>query len=187
MITKIEARKLIKEYRSKLSSNEADSMSRCIQEKVLATEDYKYSDVVLIYKSVNNEVDTDMIIEDAISKGKKVALPKVIDKDIIFYQITSNDDLIFGYMGIPEPEDNPYKMIDDPDALLIMPGLAFDYNFNRVGYGGGFYDRYIASHPDNKKIAIAFDKQIFDEIDVGDYDKKVDIIFTDKRELVRGE
>ena len=180
-MTKNEARKLAKEIRNGMNAEMADKCSETIQDTLLSMEEYRSADTIFLYKSVNNEVDTDKLIERAFKDGKKVALPKVVGSDIKFYRIESMEELVFGYMGIPEPEADPYKLIEDEEALLVLPGVAFDEKLNRVGYGGGFYDRFIDAHPDMVKIALAYEKQIMTGIEFDEHDRKADLIITEKK------
>lgn len=181
MITKKEARERSKEYRRNLDMKEADRYSLKICETLMTMYEYEQADVIYVYKSVNNEVDMDYLIRKALAQGKTVALPKVCDKQILFYKITDDSDLVYGYMGIPEPAANPYNLTDADDGLIIVPGLAFDTACNRTGYGGGFYDRFLAEHPGLIKAGVAYDAQIYDGIETDDFDIKVDMIISEKR------
>ena len=97
-----------------------------------------------------------------------------------FHRITSFDDTELGMFNIPEPKCG--EIVEDSDVLIIMPGLAFDDEFNRIGYGGGYYDRYLDRKQNCNfvKVAFAYDFQMVDHIEVDDYDYKVDVIITDK-------
>ena len=173
MITKKEARNKSKEYRRNLDIKEADFYSLGICEKLMSMYEYEQADVIYVYKSVNNEVDMDYLIKKALAAGKKVALPRVCDGHILFYRITDDSDLVYGYMGIPEPAANPYNLTDTDEGLIIVPGLAFDTGCNRTGYGGGFYDKFLAKHPGLTKVGVAYDAQIYDAVEADEYDIKV--------------
>lgn len=177
----------MKGLRAQLSDNDAAALSDIIADKVIQTKAYKECDVILPYVDFNREVITRKLIEDAWEKGKTVAVPRIKDKHMEFYVIKSFDELKPGYYGIYEPYecDNPayYNKV-----LMIMPGLAFDMNFNRIGYGAGFYDSYISAHRDMEliKLALAYDFQITEDIiDAEEFDIKADIIITEKRTLFR--
>lgn len=160
--------------------------------KVMALDEYKNADIVFIYVDYNKEVCTETLIEDALKNGKKVAVPKVYKHDLSsasidgsymkFHYITSMDDLAPGYNGIKEPESQlPVADYDAASAVMIMPMVAFDTEKNRVGYGGGYYDKYVNSHQVLYKIGIAYDEQKVDSIDdISDNDVKPDIIITQK-------
>ena len=122
---------------------------------------------------------TGFLIEEAWKAGKEVAVPKVDGKDMIFYKLTDFSQLEPGYFGIPEPARG--EIVEWEDALMIMPGVAFDKNNHRVGYGGGFYDRYLEKHPDLKRIAAAFEFQILSEVPTEPTDISPEIVVTEKQ------
>ena len=181
MITKIEARNKVKQFRSELSADKADQKTMAVIDKLYGLPEFQDESILYLYKSVNNEIETEKIIQDALRLGKTVAIPKVCGRNISFYRITYEEDLDFGYMVIPEPSPNPYKMVDTEEGIIIVPGLAFDIHKNRTGYGGGFYDRFLKTHPHLLKIGVAYDEQIFDELQTDDFDITMDMIITDKR------
>ena len=125
------------------------------------------------------------MIEDAIRRGKIIALPKVIsDTEMSFFKIDSITSLKNGYKGIPEPDDSSVNISERPD-LLIMPGLAFDNKLNRIGYGKGYYDRYLSNLNSHiNTIALCFEEQIVDYLPSDEYDIRPDIIISDQRIIV---
>lgn len=129
-----------------------------IAEKVIGLEEYQKSSNIYIYADYNNEVSTRPIIEAAWKAGKTVAVPKVHGKEMIFYKFTSYSQLEPGYFQIPEPVGG--ETVDWEEALIVMPGVAFDPMRHRVGYGGGFYDRFLEAHPKLLTVALGFDFQI---------------------------
>ena len=162
MDTKREIRKKVFSLRAECSEDEIDKMSREITEKVISLPVFKQAERILAYADYNHEVKTGYLIEEAWKAGKKVAVPKVVGKDMVFYKLTDFSQLKPGYYNIPEPAS--WEMIQWTDALMIMPGVAFDRRNHRVGYGGGFYDRYLEKHPDLKRIAVGFSFQVFPEV-----------------------
>lgn len=179
MIDKKTARAEARKYREELSENEAQDFSERITEKLLGLREFDTAKTIYIYRSVNNEVDTEAIINASMRLGKTVAFPRVVDDEILFYKVTDVNELEFGYYGIPEPVENPDNLVDTQDGLVVIPGVAFDKSFHRVGYGGGFYDRFLAGHMNLVKIALAYEKQIFDEIESADCDIEPDMIITE--------
>lgn len=190
-MTKKEYRSIVKDKKRKLSEAFISSASECITNKLLNSIEYKENSVIYTYVSFNQEVQTNHIIETALKDHKKIAVPKVIEKvensnfsiirEMHFYYINSMQDLEQGFYGIKEPSTNEIALNDK--VLFIMPGLAFDLDKNRIGYGGGYYDKYLTSHShvDFRKISLAYDFQIFDQLSVCDYDRKVDKIITEHR------
>ena len=164
-MNKKEARTLIKEKRIKLSQAYIDVASEKIFEKLLQNEDFK------------NEVKTDKINDFIKNSGKVLVLPKVIDKETMI-AIEDKNQYIVSPFGNKEPDGEEYRGNID---VIITPGVVFDRNKNRVGFGRGYYDRFFGKYPNAKKIAIAFEEQIIGEgIETDKYDKKVDILITEE-------
>lgn len=192
MATKSEIRKNIKLFKSETEGMMIDFAGEVIGYKVLALEEYKNTDVIFIYADYNKEVKTNTIIENALKSGKRVAVPRVYMHEVAaegasskymkFHYITSQNDLEKGYNGIPEPKETlPVADADTANALMVMPMVAFDEERNRVGYGGGFYDRYLDSHSFAYKVGIAYDEQKVDVIDdKNEQDIRPDMIITQK-------
>ncbi len=157
MTEKTLIRKEIFKRRKEASQNNLDIWSDTIVEKVLASDMYKSSDTIYTYVAYKREVETKKLIQQAWKDGKKVAVPRVEGSVMNFYYITSFDQLEKSNMGIPEPK--PENPANDEYALMVMPGVAFDKQMNRIGYGGGFYDRYLEAHTNLKRLAIAFEFQ----------------------------
>jgi len=175
-MNKKEARTLIKERRMKLSLNYINSASDKIFEKLLQNKDFKNAKTVMSYMDFKNEVKTDKI-NDFIKNSKKIlVLPKVIDKETMI-AIEDKNQYIVSPFGNKEPDGKEYIGSID---VIITPGVAFDKDKNRVGFGRGYYDRFFLKYPNAKKIAIAFEEQIIDEgIETDKYDKKVDVLITE--------
>lgn len=180
MISKDEAREKVKKFRNNLSDRDAELMSARIAELVIGMEEFQKAETVYIYKSINNEVDTDKIITTALALGKTVALPRVSGGNMNFYRIASIEDLFFGYMGILEPSDNPYNLVNTDNGIAIVPGLAFDTMCSRVGYGGGYYDRFLEKHPSLITMGVAYNVQVFEDIETDENDVPLDMVITDK-------
>ena len=169
MQSKDEIRKAMLKKRDTLTPSEIDEKSRVIFEKLTDTEVYKSAENILVYASFLSEVKTDDIILDALSLGKNVFCPKVTNRDLgfmKFVRIYDIDELSEGYFGIREPEitENSEIYARRAKTLAVIPGVAFDKNGNRIGYKGGFYDRFLADNKDVYSIAVAYNFQILEEI-----------------------
>ena len=176
-MNKKEARNLIKERRMKLSLNYINGASDKIFEKLLQNEDFKNAKAVMSYMDFKNEVKTDKINDFIKNSGEILVLPKVIDKETMI-AIEDKNQYIISHFGNKEPDGEEYKGNID---VIITPGVAFDRNKKRVGFGRGDYDRFFLKYPNAKKIAIAFEEQIINEgIETDKYDKKVDILITEE-------
>lgn len=129
---------------------------------------YKASNI-LLYVSYGSEISTIELLKEVFRLNKKVYVPKVIGKEMRFFRIHSLEDLCKGYKGILEPMDEAEEFQAIPereeDTLMIMPGVAFDCFRNRLGYGGGYYDRYLSDKPFLHTIAIGFACQMTDELE----------------------
>ena len=181
--------------RDSLSRDEAQALSDIITEKILSLKEYKEADTILTYVSCRSEVITDNLILAALKEGKKVGVPKVEGDIMNFYYINSLDELKAGYFGVREPvvsqntsvslSDNNGTVkppVSDPSGcLMIVPGLAFDKDLNRIGYGKGFYDKYFQSHiyAPFIKCGIAFDIQLCEKIEADRYDQPLDMLVTE--------
>ncbi len=143
---------------------------------------YQEAETVLIFMSISHEPDTQEIIRHALASGKTVAIPKCEDRDLIFYRIDSTDEVSPGRFSVPEPvnADDLHRVRMTDKSLVILPGLAFDKKGFRLGYGAGFYDRYLKDDSYRNKLMIAFSFQEVDQVPTHPGDVPVDWIVTDK-------
>lgn len=176
-------RKQIFAVRKQCTDQQIEDWSRRLTKQVLKLPQFLQADRIMAYADYNHEVMTRFIIEEAWKAGKEVAVPKVVGKDMIFYRLTDFSQLAPGYFGIPEPVGN--EAVDWEDALMIMPGVAFDRENHRVGYGGGFYDRFLEKHPHIKRIAVAFDFQLLEQVPTEPTDICPQILVTEKEVINR--
>lgn len=177
------ARAYVREQKRKMSQEDIQEKSMCIQNRIYEEIVFQKAEVLYCYVSYNQEVMTKPLIHRALEVGKRVAVPKVVGQEMEFFYLNSLDELAPGYQGIEEPTCE--SIAREEEALMILPGLAFDQTGNRVGYGGGFYDRYLEKHKDTKftRLAVAFDFQVVDHLEVEMCDQKVDGIITEKRRI----
>ena len=140
-----------------------------------ATKQYKEAKTIYGYLPYNQEVRTVPMLEKALADGKRVAAPKVYGDEMRFIYITDMSRIEKGYAGIPEPIDDE-PVADDPTALVLMPGLAFDLKGHRIGYGGGFYDRFLAAEPNHPTVALCYDFQMFPQLETEEFDIPVDCV-----------
>lgn len=143
--------------------------------------------VVFLYASMEEEVDTHAIINYCIQQGIRVALPKVVAKgQHEFYTINHREDLVVGAYGLMEPKgDEELSAFPSEEDIIFVPGVVFDESCNRIGFGGGYYDRYL-SGSEGYFIALAYNYQIIQHIDVEETDIPMDRIITDKRIIEGG-
>jgi len=157
-----------------------------IEERMFSIDEIKNAKAVFFFASFRSEVDTFGMIRRSLGEGKRVVLPRVEGTNLGLYAITSLDELVPGYREIPEPSDltdDRKVSIHDVDAIIV-PGAAFDRSGNRIGYGGGFYDRLLAGLQKSiPVIAPTYEEQVVDSVTADPHDKKVNIIVTDRQEI----
>lgn len=185
---KKELRKELLEKRDSLNSLLWNEYSNTIQKNIMKSDLYLKADCFLCYHDFHGEVGTFLILEDALLKGKEVYLPKVkgefTDSSMDFYRILSTNDLVSGYKGIMEPMDNPvrrfvYEDNLDKNVLMLAPGVGFDKEGHRMGYGKGYYDHFLKDKPDIVKCGVCFSLQCDSKIPFDEYDITMDIIINE--------
>ena len=172
----------IQNKRDNLSILNRKKRSKIIAEKFFNTVYYNDSNNILIYYPFRSEIDVTIIISQALENKKNIILPRVHNHNLkLFYVDNLKKQLERSAQGIMEPIAGLCRLakISDID-LVIVPGVVFDKNLNRLGYGEGFYDRLLPLIPARvKKIALCFDIQVVDSIPVSEHDIKVDLLITD--------
>ena len=168
-------RKKIREQKRAMTPEQIETASAKLVEMFLQTELYRDAKTIYGYLPYNQEVRTVPILEQALADGKRVAVPKVYGEEMKFVYLTDLAQVETGYAGIPEPiADGPIG--DDPTALVLMPGMAFTKAGQRIGYGGGFYDKFLAAEPDHPTIALCYDFQMVDQLPTEKFDIPVDLV-----------
>lgn len=168
-------RKEIREKKRAMTSEQIEAASSRLMELFLASSAYQQAKSIYGYLPYNQEVRTVPILERALRDGKRVAVPKVYGDEMKFIWMDDLSAVSDGYAGIPEPmADGP--VADDPRALVLMPGLAFDPMGHRIGYGGGFYDKFLATEPDHPTLALCYAFQMKDKLETEAFDKNVDCV-----------
>ncbi len=168
-------RKRIREEKRAMTEAQIEEASRKLVEQFLASEAYRKAKTLYGYLPYNQEVRTVPILEQALADGKQVAVPKIYDDEMRFIYLTDLNHVEIGYAGIPEPvADGP--VADDPTALVLMPGLAFDREGHRIGYGGGFYDKFLSAEPNHPTIALCYDFQVVEDLPTEEFDIPVDCV-----------
>lgn len=177
------------EYRSKYKKLRANMLpekkAQCdiqLAEKFLSEKEYIKSDILFAFVSKDIEVDTTAIIERALKEGKKVAVPRCITESTLmdFYYINSFDDLVKGAYNIMEPDtEKCVKVTDFTQGVCMVPGLVFDRSGFRLGFGKGYYDRFLADFK-GVTIGVCYSRCIENELPRGYYDKPVDLVVTEK-------
>ena len=169
---KKQLRSIIREKKRAMTQEEIREKSRILMEKLLKTQLYQNAGTIYGYLSYNQEVQTLPILAKALEEGKRVAVPKVYGEEMRFLYLEDLSLVAPGFGGIPEPiADSP--VAEDPHALVLMPGLAFDREGHRIGYGGGFYDRFLAKEPEHPTVALCYEFQMVEDLPVESFDSGV--------------
>ena len=179
MEDKATLRKRVLKIRDLLDPDEKKDKDDSIRNNLLSLIKGRDMKCVLIFVSFRSEPDTYAIIEECWENDIHVAVPKVEGRNIRFYHISGFDDLKSGYMGIMEPSDGCTSMEEHREidhTLIVVPGAVFDTDGYRIGYGGGYYDRFLKAHPDIYSAGICYDFQIVDRILRDPWDERVDRI-----------
>ncbi len=172
-------RKHCRALRMAMALEEREQASRQMADVILASREYREAPVILAYIDAKNEISPAGIVEDAWRQGKTVAVPRVHGKTMDFYRIQRWEDLEPGAFGIREPRPD-CPLVDISQGLMLAPGVAFDRTGRRVGYGGGYYDRYLAAHPQLTVWGLAFECQLLEQVPAEETDRRMDQVVTEK-------
>ncbi len=168
--------------RENMSSEKKTALDEQIANNIKKLNEYKPAKTVLIYVSTAIEVSTINIIQMALNDGKKVAVPRCIKdtREMEFHYINSVDELSPGTFSVLEPPSDFPVVTDFTGCLMIVPGMQFDMNGYRIGYGKGYYDRYMSKFT-GISVGICYSNELVPFMYHGKYDKAVNIIVTDKK------
>ena len=175
---KTELRRRIREKKRAMTPEEIEERSRELGRRFAATEAYRRAKTIYGYMPYNQEVRTVPMLEQALRDGKKVAVPKCYGDEMKFIYLDDLTKVSKGYAGIPEP------IADEPDEPKDMPTidelardvLDFDPQGRRIGYGGGFYDKFLSREPNHPTLALCYDFQMLPHLDTEEHDIPVDVV-----------
>lgn len=179
---KNEIRNTYKEKRKGISQDKKHILDSAICKRFLALSSYRYADTVLLYAPLKYEIDTLEIALDALSKNKRVAYPKCIEgNEMVYHYVSSPEALTSGKYGIMEPSDDlpTYDPASSGHTICVLPAIVYDKKGYRLGYGKGYYDRFLANFK-GTKAGLIYSDFIIDEIPKGRFDLKSDVIITEK-------
>ena len=174
---KSELRKKYRQIRKNIDRRE--EKSEAIFKKVAEIKEYKMCRSVAVYISFSTEVETLKFIEKAFKDKKRVLVPKVLGKEMSFFEIEENTELKEGAYGILEPYGAKEGEIDSK-TLVIVPGLSFTPMGERLGYGGGYYDRALKGAQTLLKVGVCFEEQISKILPTEESDQRVDLVVTER-------
>lgn len=184
-MTKELIRKEMKNKRLKLTTEERQQYDTAMLTAFLSLNEYLICEDLFAYVSFGTEPDTHELIKKAVQAGKKVYVPRVEGREMEFYRVLDIAGFEISGFGIPEPQpDITHRYQGNGNRqLMLMPGLAFDRKGGRIGFGAGFFDKYLAKYPPEQfmKVALAYDFQLYDSLDTEQHDIRTDIIITPTR------
>jgi 5-formyltetrahydrofolate cyclo-ligase len=183
---KKELRKKIQEARDRLPAEERDALSAHVADNLWSLPAFATARSVLFFISFRSEVNTVPMIERAIADGKTTCLPStdVESRGMIASRVLDMEkDLVLGNYDILEPRPEAVRPVPAGSIdVVIMPGVAFDASGRRLGYGGGYYDRFLGKcSPRCRLIALAFELQLVDEVPCAEHDRLIHTIVTENR------
>ena len=174
-MNKQELRKTIRDQKRAMTEEMIVSKSEKLGELFAASELYKNAKSIYGYLPYNQEVRTVAMLEQALKDGKRVAVPKCYGDEMRFIYMEDLSLVENGYANIPEPiADDP--VAEDKTALVLMPGMAFTKDGKRMGYGGGFYDKFLAAEPNHPTVALCYEFQMVEDLPTEEYDIPVDCV-----------
>ena len=172
---KKQLRARIREQKRAMTPAQIEQTSARLGELFAASDAYKNAKTIYGYLPYNQEVRTVPMLERALKEGKRVAVPKCYGDEMKFIFMDDLSRVEKGYANIPEPiADGP--VADDETALVLMPGLAFDPQGHRIGYGGGFYDKFLAAEPNHPTLALCYEFQMLPHLETEEHDIPVDYV-----------
>jgi len=175
-------RKAMIAARSEIEEAERMEISTQLQEQLYQTDLWKNAETIGVYLSVGKEWDTRDIVERALAQGKNIVVPKTIpdSKELVFYQLEDASQTVAGHFGLEEPDVDKTTPVNKNEIdLLIVPGLVFTRNGYRIGFGGGYYDRFLANfiHP---TASLVHTNQLIDTFPIESFDIPVNYLITEK-------
>ena len=179
---KQDLRERSKERRKNMDAGEKQTLDRAVAENVRRLKEYRPAKTLLVYMSTPIEVDTIEIIKNAWADGKRVAVPRCIPdtRNMEFHYIENLECLSVGSFSVMEPDPSLPIVTDFSGCLMIVPGMHFDMKGYRLGYGKGYYDRYMVRFT-GVSAGICYSNELKPFLYHGRYDRHVDVVVTDKR------
>lgn len=164
------------------SLEEKDKLSDRICEAFIGSDLYENAETLLLYYSSASEVSTVKIFCKALSDGKKTAFPLCTDNQgtMVFYYVSDEKELKKGMYGIMEPPCENEMFSGAENCICIVPGLSFDKNGYRIGYGKGYYDRFLSDF-NGISVGLCYEAMVSEKVPTDKYDKKVNYLITDKK------
>ena len=175
-------RQKLLELRRALGEEARAEKSQYIQNRFLALPEFRQAGQVMFFLNFNSEVATTELVEKALALGKKVALPRCTPGRVLLpLEVRDIEaDTEAGTLGIREPKAGLFQIEPSALDLIVVPGVGFDRNGNRLGFGGGYYDRFLKKlRPSTPRVALAFACQVSEELPVEEFDERITLLVTE--------
>ena len=187
-MTKHALRKHIYALRDSLTPEEISAKSRVLAGQLEKLPFYREAGMIMFFLNFRSEVETGEMVEKNLARGGRVIIPKMVPekRELIPSELLDcENDLVSGFFGVPEPHPEALRPVDPRQIdLLIVPGVAFDLQGNRLGYGGGYYDRFFERlRPGVPLVALTFELQLVEEVPVESWDRPMDWLVTERRAI----
>ncbi len=187
-MTKHALRKHIYALRDSLTPEEISAKSRALAGQLEKLPFYREAGMIMFFLNFRSEVETGEMVERNLARGGRVIIPKMVPekRELIPSELLDcENDLVSGFFGVPEPHPEALRPVDPRQIdLLIVPGVAFDLQGNRLGYGGGYYDRFFERlRPGVPLVALTFELQLVEEVPVESWDRPMDWLVTERRAI----
>lgn len=180
-------RRTYSSLRQAISRNNGKQAATAICRNFTSSMAYRHSDTVLLYYSIKSEVDTQALIDEVLASDKRLALPVCRDNgEMIFKYINSRDDLTKGFFSALEPKEDCEEFRGAKHAICVIPAIVFDKKGYRIGYGKGYYDRYLTD-PSIVKVGFIYHELFVDTLPKGRFDLSCDLVITEKGVFNTGE
>lgn len=176
-------RQTMLDQRRQLSPQEVVERSLAAQERLLAWPRFHRVHTVALYAPVRNEVATDRLFAALVARGARAVYPLVVGDDLTFHQVQQHADLLPGHFGVAEPSAESPQISEKEIELVVVPGVAFDRSGHRLGYGKGYYDRFLAARHEagGRLIGLCYDFQLVESLPVEEHDVPMDLLVTDRQ------
>jgi len=181
-VYKRELRQKSKDFRRNLSIEEKLTKDTAVFQRIISLRQYRGAKMLICYVSTDIEVDTHALINHALSCGKRVVVPRCVEGTRLmeFYEIRSLEELERGTFGVLEPPPNPARLVTRFDrSICIVPALVYDLQGHRLGYGSGYYDRFLSGYEDFK-VGVTYTECVRRHLQHGRFDVPVDLLVTDR-------
>lgn len=162
-----------------MSREAVKQCSQAIAERILGLESVREAKVVCAYAAYGNEVATQVFLDKLTQHGVRLLLPRVVGERLSWHRYSELNDLAPGAYGVPEPQPSTPVVIDPQPDVVLVPGLLFDRSGHRLGYGAGFYDRFLVTVPSSTTIGLAYEWQVVHELPCEPHDVSLSLLVTE--------